>query len=71
MFWLGQVGPTWARSGVARHAHLDGFDLHANVAVRGADREGLEQICRYLLRIGSGSLGRVAWSSSFEFLNRP
>ena len=33
-----------------RHAHLDGFDLHANVAVRGEDREGLEQLCRYLLR---------------------
>jgi hypothetical protein len=40
----------WATSGGARHAHLDGFDLHANVAVRGEDREGLEQLCRYLLR---------------------
>jgi hypothetical protein len=33
-----------------RHAHLDGFDLHANVTVRGEDREGLEQLCRHLLR---------------------
>jgi Putative transposase/Transposase zinc-binding domain len=40
----------WATSGGARHAHLDGFDLHANVTVRGEDREGLEQLCRYLLR---------------------
>ncbi|MGH7418433.1 MAG: transposase, partial [Candidatus Rokuibacteriota bacterium] len=29
---------------------LDGFDLHANGAVRGEDRKGLEQLCRYLLR---------------------
>jgi hypothetical protein len=40
----------WATSGGARHAHLAGFDLHANVAVWGEDREGLEQLCRYLLR---------------------
>jgi hypothetical protein len=36
--------------GGPRHAHLDGFDLHANVAVDGEDRERLEQLCRYLLR---------------------
>ena len=40
----------WVTSGGARHAHIDGFDLHANVAVRGEDRAGLEQLCRYLLR---------------------
>ena len=40
----------WVRSGGPRHAHLDGFDLHANVTVPGEDREGLEQLCRYLLR---------------------
>jgi hypothetical protein len=40
----------WVISGGPGHAHLDGFDLHANVTVRGADREGLEQLCRYLLR---------------------
>jgi len=33
-----------------RHAHLAGFDLHANVAVPAADRPRLEQLCRYLLR---------------------
>src|SRR6266581_9113804 len=33
-----------------RHAHLDGFDLHANVWVGPADRARLEQLCRYVLR---------------------
>ena len=40
----------WATAGGRRHAHLDGFDLHANVAGRGADRPRLEQLCCYLLR---------------------
>jgi len=40
----------WVTSGGPRHAHLDGFDVHGNVAVEGADRERLEQLCRYLLR---------------------
>jgi Putative transposase len=40
----------WVSSGGPRHAHLYGFDLHANVAVDGEDRERLEQLCRYLLR---------------------
>ena len=31
-------------------AHLDSFDLHANVAVPAGDRARLEQLCRYLLR---------------------
>ena len=29
----------WVTSGGSRHAHVEGFDLHANVAVRGEDRE--------------------------------
>jgi hypothetical protein len=33
-----------------RQAHLDGFDLHANVALAANDREGLEQLARYVLR---------------------
>ena len=33
-----------------RHAHIAGFDLHANLAVPAADRARLEQLCRYLLR---------------------
>lgn len=33
-----------------RQAHLDGFDLHANVWVPPNDRARLEQLCRYVLR---------------------
>jgi hypothetical protein len=33
-----------------RQAHLDGFDLHANVWVGANDRAGLERLCRYVLR---------------------
>lgn len=40
----------WVISGGPRHAHLEGFDLHGNVAVDGEDRARLEQLCRYLLR---------------------
>jgi hypothetical protein len=40
----------WVVSNAPRHAHLDGFDLHANVAVPARDRARLEQLCRYLLR---------------------
>ena len=29
-----------------RHAHLEGFDLHANVWVSANDRAGLERLCR-------------------------
>jgi hypothetical protein len=40
----------WVLSNHPRHAHIAGFDLHANVAVPAADRARLEQLCRYLLR---------------------
>jgi len=40
----------WVLSTMPRHAHLAGFDLHANVAVPATDRARLEQLCRYLLR---------------------
>jgi hypothetical protein len=33
-----------------RQAHLDGFDLHANVWVSAHDRAGVERLCRYVLR---------------------
>jgi hypothetical protein len=33
-----------------RQAHLDGFDLHANVWVSANDRVGVERLCRYVLR---------------------
>src|SRR5262249_48351985 len=31
-------------------AHLEGFDLHANVWVGANDRAALERVCRYILR---------------------
>ena len=31
-------------------AHLDGFDLHANITVGADDRAGVERLCRYVLR---------------------
>jgi Putative transposase len=40
----------WVLSSPRRHAHIAGFDLHANLAVPAADRARLEQLCRYLLR---------------------
>ncbi len=40
----------WVLSSPPRHAHIAGFDLHANVAVPAPDRRRLEQLCRYLLR---------------------
>jgi Putative transposase len=32
------------------HAHIEGFDLHAAVAIDANDREALERVCRYLSR---------------------
>jgi len=40
----------WVLSTAPRHAHVAGFDLHANVDAPAADRTRLEQLCRYLLR---------------------
>lgn len=37
-------------TGGARHAHLEGFDLHANVDVPAGDHTRLEHLCRYVLR---------------------
>jgi hypothetical protein len=33
-----------------RQAHLEGFDLHANVWMGAHDRAGVERLCRYILR---------------------
>jgi len=46
----GDPDAPWVLSTAPRHAHLDGFDLHANVEAPAADRARLEQLCRYLLR---------------------
>jgi len=40
----------WVTSSGPRQAHLDGFDLHANVAPAAHDRKRIEKLCRYLLR---------------------
>ena len=42
-----------------RSAMVDGFSLHADVAVAAADRKGLERLCRYALR-SSLSLQRLS-----------
>jgi hypothetical protein len=48
---IGRVpGIPYVTSTGPRQAHLDGFDLHANVAVAADNREALEQLCRYVLR---------------------
>jgi hypothetical protein len=48
---LGEArNPAAAASRGPRQAHLDGFDLHANVWVSAHDRAGVERLCRYILR---------------------
>jgi Putative transposase len=37
----------WVELERARHAHYEGFDLHADVALRVDDRQGFEQVLRY------------------------
>jgi Putative transposase len=57
-------GVRLARGGTRgpRHAHLEGFDLHANVWVGPNDRARLEQLCRYVLRppLAENRLRRLA-----------
>ena len=60
---IGRVpGLRWITSTGPRQAHLDGFDLHANVAVAADNREALEPLCRYVLRppIAQERLSRTA-----------
>jgi hypothetical protein len=40
----------WVTSRTPLQAHLEGFDLHAAVAVGAEDRDRLERLCRYILR---------------------
>ena len=40
----------WVTSRGPRQAHLEGFDLHADIIVGADDRAGLERLCRYVLR---------------------
>jgi hypothetical protein len=43
-------GAVAVTTGGPRHAHVEGFDLHANVTVRAGERARLENLCRYVLR---------------------
>ncbi len=56
-----------------RHAHLEGFDLHANVWVGPHDRARLEQMCRYVLRppLAENRLRRLADGRVRLELKRP
>jgi hypothetical protein len=50
---LGRVsGAPWVTTTGAHQAHPDGFDLHANVAVAANNRDGLEQLARYVHKGG-------------------
>jgi hypothetical protein len=40
----------WVTSRGPCQAHLEGFDLHANITVAADDRTGVERLCRYVLR---------------------
>src|SRR5437016_8701947 len=40
----------WVTSRGRCQAHLEGFDLHANITVAAEDRTGVERPCRYVLR---------------------
>jgi hypothetical protein len=40
----------WVTSRGPRQAHLDGFDLHADITVAAHDRAALERLARYVLR---------------------
>jgi len=55
---LGLVEAPAPRPRARRVAVLEGFSLHADTAVHGHDRQGLERLCRY------GSRGPVAESDS-------
>src|SRR5215469_9436995 len=43
-------GAPWVTTTASRQAHMEGFDLHANVAVAANNRDGLEQLARSVLR---------------------
>jgi hypothetical protein len=68
-------GVRQARGGARgpRHAHLEGFDLHANVWVGPNDRARLEQLCRYVLRppLAEDRLRRLADGRVRLELKRP
>src|SRR5206468_12114082 len=45
-----EPGTRWVTSRGRRQAHLEGFDLHADITVAADDRAALERLARYVLR---------------------
>ena len=60
-------------TGGPRHAHSEGFDLHANAAVRAGEDERLEKLCRYILRppVAQDALELTADGKVLLRLHRP
>jgi hypothetical protein len=60
-------------TGGRRHAHIEGFDLHANAAVRAGEDERLEHLCRYILRppVAQDALELTADGKVLLHLRRP
>jgi hypothetical protein len=69
----GDAAAAIVTSGGPRHAHLEGFDLHANVAVPAGDRRRLERLCRYVLRppLSQNALESTADGKVLLHLRRP
>ena len=60
-------------SGGPRHAHLEGFDPHANVAAPAGDQRRLENLCRYVPRppVAQNALDLTADGNVLLRLRRP
>jgi hypothetical protein len=60
-------------TGGPRHAHIEGFELHANAAVRAGEDERLEHLCRYILRppVAQNALELTADGKVLLRLRRP
>ena len=63
----------WVFSSGPRHAHIEGFDLHAGVAVPAGDRARLVNLCRYVLRppVAQDALELTAEGKVLLHLRRP
>lgn len=46
----GDPDAAWLPASGRRHAHVEGFDLHAAIGVKAQNRKGLERLARYILR---------------------
>src|SRR5436309_4959461 len=61
---------TWSRLAPPRQAHLDGFDLHADVSAPAGTRARLEHLRRYLLRPPTAQ-ERLGRDASLRLRERP